>query len=354
VIIIADNSHSLENFDMSDIKRRLRFSSSFRNIIQLLGIVITIISLVFAFQRIWAIGHANWEKLLTINVLLIIILGGFIHGLNDFLLGWAWKKLLVWFGESNAQLKICLVVYSRTQIAKFIPGNIFQYPTRHVMGNRVGFRHPALVGAMIYEIMGVLVAGCTISIIGFPQGIYFGNSIILRLAVLPIIWIFPLVIQFVLIHFSLGRKMGLEEKTVWEALKNLFPTWAIYLVFFIFEGILLWCIVGGSTEKWFDVPLLYIISTYAVSSVLGLITPGAPAGLGVREAVMILILTGFIGAPAAAFVALTSRMVVTLGDVIFFLLSYPLGRISSLHMAEVEITVQPPSENPKNEKNFRG
>jgi glycosyltransferase 2 family protein len=60
--------------------------------------------------------------------------------------------------------------------------------------------------------------------------------------------------------------------------------------------------------------------------VIGFITPGAPAGLGVRESIMILILTNFIGQPTAAFVALISRLVVTIGDLVFFLFSYLLPR----------------------------
>jgi uncharacterized membrane protein YbhN (UPF0104 family) len=306
---------------MSNKKVIWEISSTFRRLLQILGIVISLIALVFAFQRIWTIGQSNWEKLLTANVLIIIVLGGVAHGMNYILMGWAWQRLLVWFGDLNASPAICLAVYGRTQIAKYLPGNIFHYPGRHIMGNRAGFHHPALLGSTFYEIIGTLVVAGIISLVGFPKDMNIGNSIYLRVAFIPLILVLPLLIQFILIRLDIGRRFGFPEKTVWEAFKELLPIWAIYGVFFLFEGVILWGIIGGSTGSWHGMPFIYILSAFTISWVIGFITPGAPAGLGVRDAIMILILTNFLGAPVAAFVALISRLVVTLGDLINFLIS---------------------------------
>jgi uncharacterized membrane protein YbhN (UPF0104 family) len=321
----------------------LKMSSLLRRSLQILGIVITILALGFAIQRILSIGHSNWEKLIGINVIVIIVLMGVAHGANYFLMAWAWQRMLVWFGEVNAKPLICMALYARTQIAKYLPGNFFHYPGRHVMGNRAGLHHPPLVGAMLYEIMGCLVAAGALSLVVFPKSILIGNSIIFRIALIPLILIIPLLIQYILIHFSIGRRFGFPEKTVWEAFIGLMPIWAIYLVFFMLEGLILWGIIGGTTGQWLSVPFLYIISAFTIPWVIGFITPGAPAGLGVRDALMILILTNFMGAPAAAFVALISRLVVTLGDVIFFLLSFPLAQKSGLQLVNDVSTVQPGS-----------
>jgi glycosyltransferase 2 family protein len=304
----------------------LQISSTLRRAIQILGIVITLLALTFAFQRVWSIGRSNWEKLISVQVLLIIILGGVAHGVNQLLMGWAWQKLLIWFGEFTARLRICLAVYGRTQIAKYLPGNLFHYPARHVLGNRAGFHHPALVGALVYEIIGQLVAAGIIALVGLPKGIFLGNTIFIRLALLPLVFLLPLVIQFILTRFSIGRRLGFPEKTARDAFKGLLPIWAIYLVFFLIDGVIFGGVVGVSTGDWSAVPLLYIISAFAISWVIGFLTPGSPAGLGVREAIMILILTPYVGSPAAAFVALVSRLVVTLGDVVFFLSSYFFAR----------------------------
>ena len=162
--------------------------------------------------------------------------------------------------------------------------------------------------------------------VGFPKEIGLENTLFIRLAILPAIIVFPLIIQFILVHFSIGKKLGFPEKPVWSGLKGLLPILLIYLLFYLVDGSIFWILIGTSTGMWFNIPVLYIFSTFAISWVVGFITPGAPAGLGVRETIMILILTSFIGEPSAAFVALISRLVVTLGDLVFFLFSYPLSR----------------------------
>ena len=53
----------------------------------------------------------------------------------------------------------------------------------------------------------------------------------------------------------------------------------------------------------------------------GFVTVGAPAGIGVREAAIILALSGTMGEPTAITVALLFRVLTTLGDVLFFLLA---------------------------------
>jgi uncharacterized membrane protein YbhN (UPF0104 family) len=314
----------VENKEMSPTSTSLQRPTVLRRSIQIIGIIVTLLALGFAFERIWAIGRANWEKLLSVSVLLEILLGGIAHGLNEILQGWAWQRWLVWFGEPKARLKVSLAVYGRTQIMKYLPGNIFQYAGRHVAGNQVGFKHAALVGALVYEIIGLLVAAGTISFIGFPLLNNLGSSIYVRLAVIPLVVILPVILQFILDRFSIGKRLGFPEKTFWGSFRGILPVWMIYLVFFLVDGVIFWCILGTSTGSWFGLPLPVVFATFSLSWVIGFLTPGAPAGLGVRESIMILILSGFIGQPEAAFVALVSRMVVTLGDLVFFIISYLL------------------------------
>jgi glycosyltransferase 2 family protein len=51
------------------------------------------------------------------------------------------------------------------------------------------------------------------------------------------------------------------------------------------------------------------------------VVPGAAAGLGVREAVLVLTLEPHLGGDGAVLAALTLRVVTTLGDLLFFGLS---------------------------------
>ena len=65
-------------------------------------------------------------------------------------------------------------------------------------------------------------------------------------------------------------------------------------------------------------PLSLSVVVFAVAWVAGLITPGAPGGLGVRESIITLGLGGVIGEPAALTAALMHRAVSVTGDAIAF------------------------------------
>jgi len=297
-------------------------SPGIRRLLNILGLLLTLAALFFAFQRVWSIGRADWEAFLAVDLLLVILFGTVLHALNNILLGWAWQKWLVFFGASAARPRLSIAVYARTQIAKYLPGNFIHLTGRHVLGNKVGYPHPALVGALVYEIIGLLSVAGVISLLAYPGAVALETGMLLRLLFMPLLLVLPVLVQAVVNHFSLARRFGFPQRSIRAALRGLLPVWALYALYFIVDGSILFVLVGATTGAWTGIPFLYVLSSFSISWVLGYITPGAPAGLGVRDAVMILILTNFIGAPSAAFVALVARLIVTLGDVVTFLLSY--------------------------------
>ena len=76
---------------------------------------------------------------------------------------------------------------------------------------------------------------------------------------------------------------------------------------------------GGKPS--FDTFLAFV-SIYSVAWVTGFITPGAPAGMGIRETVLSAGLSPFVGIPDALFLTLVYRVVSILGEFVFFLTSF--------------------------------
>jgi uncharacterized membrane protein YbhN (UPF0104 family) len=289
---------------------------------QVIGALITVAALAFAVQKAWKFGQSNLDRLLHPQVLTFTLLGGIFYGFAELFLAQAWQRLLIWFGET-AKTRVAVAVYGRTQIAKYIPGNVFHLPSRHLLGYQAGFKHPALVGAAIYEIIGLVISAGLIALIGFfSQETLIGRSILWPLTIIFLFILIPLVTQIIVSRFKIAQKLGFPDRSVLEGLKGLLPVLAIYLIFFALAGCILWGIVGVTTGMWFALPVPIILSTFAISWLTGFITPGAPAGIGVREATMILILSSFIGEPASVLVAIILRLVVTIGDLAFFGISH--------------------------------
>ena len=67
-----------------------------------------------------------------------------------------------------------------------------------------------------------------------------------------------------------------------------------------------------------------LVGVYALSWIVGFIIPGAPAGIGVREALMVTLLEPIYGSGVAAGLSLIFRFVSSLGDLLAFLLSFLL------------------------------
>ncbi len=89
--------------------------------------------------------------------------------------------------------------------------------------------------------------------------------------------------------------------------------------------VLLQLLVGGAFHvvgvRLFDVPAreaALMVGSVATAWTLGFVTPGAPSGLGVREALLVSMLSPTVGAPNATGLALCFRAVTTLGDLIGF------------------------------------
>ena len=55
---------------------------------------------------------------------------------------------------------------ARTQIAKYIPGNIFHFIGRHAMGRRFGFGHTPMVSAAVLEGIGLILAASLLALVG--------------------------------------------------------------------------------------------------------------------------------------------------------------------------------------------
>ena len=91
---------------------------------------------------------------------------------------------------------------------------------------------------------------------------------------------------------------------------------ALQLVFLALSGTIfaaLFKLLGGG---WNWVP---VGGAYVVAWLIGLVTPGAPAGVGVREAVLFFLLRPLLGQADLLEIILIGRLVTAAGDLAFFL-----------------------------------
>ena len=288
-------------------------------VIKLLKIIIVLLSFWFIGEKFWQ--HQYWIKNNIINDLLIItiLICGVLYGSSQFLLSFAWRRLLIWCGHENISIKNCNRIYGKSQIAKYIPGNVFHVIGRHILGKQEGIKHIVLAGATIYEILGLICASILISLGGIILFDLENNYLSLNQSVIIFIitfFIFVLVIG-ITPNLMQKRKINIPNKTLMNSILHISLIYISYFTFFIIAGLLLAFIVKIFIHiNFFTVGKIIVI--FCIAWVTGFVVPGAPGGIGVREAVIIFFIAPIIGEAQGVAVSIALRFVTLIGDIFFF------------------------------------
>ena len=290
-------------------------------LLRLAGAALAALCLVFVGLQLAEYRPWRLERHLLAALLGWSLLGAVLYGLAGLLLSSAWRHLLAACGHELPSA-VAHAVYGRSQIAKYLPTNALHVIGRHLMGRALGVSHARLVRSALYE-SAALVA-CA-GLIATP------------LLAGPVWLLLPTCLAGLAALAARGRRRAAPPPPAHDGPAPATPSRLAaaglhYLAFFLLTGGVLWLLgvaaAGGpdaaptATATGFARSL----SVTALAWLVGFLTVGAAAGIGVREAVLIACLSPTIGGAEAAAVAVALRAVTVLGDTLFFLgcLALPL------------------------------
>ena len=185
-------------------------------IIKVLSVVLPLVALAFVAEKIWSVRTQILNRLDLTQSLILIFWGSILYAIDSLFLVLAWKQLVDWFSETQTSFLVALKIYGRTQIVKYIPGNIFHLPTRHILGRQVGLNHIPLLGATIFEIVGLILVASMISLFGFLAS---GMQIIQPAWVFIyffLVAISPLLLWIIFSKVPILHRIGLRQKSISE------------------------------------------------------------------------------------------------------------------------------------------
>lgn len=262
---------------------------------------------------------------------LVLLGGAFVYAALGVLLATAWWWLSRVYGD-RPRLVHGIAVWGRSQIAKYLPGNVFHYVQRQILGRRAGLRHQSLLAGHVLESLALFLAAGLLACLAFAggEGSIAGELrrsrwlLLLALAAAALLaW--PAFDRLARRLPGIGPWMADLPHLDWhESFRRIGPALALQAGFFAGTAGLLHAI----DLAWNGVGLAWpaTVWIYALAWSLGTVTPGAPGGLGVREAALTLGLGEMAGVdPAyAAGVALALRVVTVVGDVLLYLAAFRL------------------------------
>jgi uncharacterized membrane protein YbhN (UPF0104 family) len=292
---------------------------------RLLRVVLALVALGF-------LGYGlarNWDETTAAVTALSpwAVLGAFAAVLaGQFCMLLAWRKVLAGLG-SPLPLRVTGRIMFVGQLGKYIPGSVWAYAAMMELGRDHGSpprRTFACISLSLVINLGVAlsIAAATLAT---QQAVRQAWYLLLLVPVI-IVCLHPKVLTWGLnLALRLARKEPLESvlpgRTVLVAVGWTALGWFVY-------GLHTWLLSG----RW-D---LYVVATgaYAFAWATGLLTFVVPAGVGVREGAMILVLSPLIGTGPSYAVAVVSRLAFTLGDAVAAGIAFLLGRQASRSTAE--------------------
>ena len=271
-----------------------------RRALNIIGGALGVFGAVFVFVNLWTyrqdLNLADW----TAGSLLLLLGLSLAYALTNLILWLGWHALLKHL-EANPPLAWSLRVYATTQLSKYIPGNVFQFAGRQVMGAAAGIGQKTLARSTLYEVVLLCIAAGSFLPLGLPI-LFPGLASAWPLAMTGVCMV---VYAMLCILFAPPILRGAAAAYAGQ----------VVLSGTIFLGVFL--LAGGAAETPIDA--VTIVGAYAVAWLAGLITPGAPAGLGVREVVLVLLLGGISPDGVVLTATIAGRVVTTFGDFLFFL-----------------------------------
>lgn len=237
--------------------------------------------------------------------------------LGQFFMLVAWRAILAGLG-TRVPLRIAGRIMFVGQLGKYIPGAVWAYAAMMDLGRDHGspprrtFATISL-GLVINIGVAILIAAATLSRLEAVRQAWY---LILLVPVIAVC-LHPKVLTWGLnLALRVARKEPLESvlpgRTVVVAVAWTALGWLVY-------GVHIWLLAGQAG---------YTVSTgaYAFAWATGILTVVVPAGVGIREGALVLVLGPIVGTPAALAVAIVSRLAFTLADAAAAGISFVLGR----------------------------
>ncbi|MFI7441302.1 lysylphosphatidylglycerol synthase domain-containing protein [Nonomuraea indica] len=230
----------------------------------------------------------------------------------------AWRQVLAGLG-SPLPVRVAGRIMFVGQLGKYIPGSVWAYAAMMELGRDHGSpprRTFACISLSLVINLGVALAIAAATLAG-RDALREAWYLLLLVPVIAVC-LHPRVLTWGLnLALRLARREPLETvlpgrtvlvATAWTALG-----WFVY-------GLHIWLLAG----RW-D---LYVVATgaYAFAWATGLLAVVVPAGVGVREGALVLVLAPLVGQGAALAVAVVSRLAFTLADVAAAGVAVLLGR----------------------------
>ncbi|MCG8016089.1 MAG: hypothetical protein JAY97_07725 [Candidatus Thiodiazotropha sp. 'RUGA'] len=215
----------------------------------------------------------------------------------------------------------CFTIYNITQLGKYIPGSIWQYVGRITLYKEAQISNAKIRDTLLLETFWVVFSAL---LIGLCLILLTQHSLIIEIiGQLPGYLTHPLTLGLfaaLIIALAVSLRKTLQR----YARQFMFSPIAALVVssLWICLGFSFWITLLPYASQ--DISFIYIVGLYALSYALGFAVPFAPAGIGVREALLVMGLLPYLDANTAIVLATINRLFYIISEILLVLISNQL------------------------------
>ncbi len=274
----------------------------------------------FAWSARESLAAVDWRDPRTMGAILAMLLA-WVAG--QAAAGAAWWQLL---GRS-IPLRSAVAILLTTQIGKYLPGNVGQFVGRAYLGRRHGVPLARCGATMTAEILLSVGIGLGVAVtmaLADPAGtaplaaFLPGFRLLFALAAAAALLLAALLV----FPERIGRLIPPDSRLRRAVpprlpLPSLAAALGLHVFLYAVLAAGLWAVLPVFAPE-APVPFTVTFAVFGVATVAGLVTPGAPGGMGIREAVIVAGLAPYMAAETAMVVALALRAATVAGDLAIF------------------------------------
>ena len=276
------------------LNRRIKF------LLNAIGSLIGLAGVVFVIIRIY--GYAEQIDLSIIDATDLAALGilVIVYTVGNMALACSWWCLLK--GVNIAvQWKWAIKVYGLSQIAKYVPGNIFHLATRQSMGMVANLKGLPLMKSTIWELTTLSLSALLFGVLTLPL---FLTKLTIWMSLILFVTTMGMLSATFYLKYSISFTFGFFWHTLFHSISG-----TVFVVILT--------IVSKNLIILQD--FLLLAGAYVLAWLTGFVVPGAPAGIGVREIVLFFLVQNKIFEPDLLLAIVLCRLVTVISDLVFFL-----------------------------------
>ena len=290
--------------------------------IKIAGYIVTIVCIIFLIHRLINLDF-DYGILLETKSLLVFATITVLFTIHLVMLPMVWRQtLIITTGASVSYIETTLV-YARSNLMKYIPGNIFQYVGRNEMALRKNLSHIDVALSTVLDVGAIIIAtAITALILYFPVIRILLEHLLAGFIPMAILAGCLIILIVCIIIFRKRFIKAFDKLIMLFSFKSLlrYSICILYYMFWSFFvsvlfSVILYGILGYSASI---LDFRMIMGAYLVSWIVGFITPGSPSGFGVKEVVFAAIMSGQVTTDIIIPGIIIFRLVTTVSDFLAF------------------------------------